>query len=326
MNVAKIGYSLGPLLSMQQILAFTKMADKKQNVDSLWIPESWGRESFATLGAMSQLTERIRLGTSIISIYARTPATVAMAATTLDMLSNNRMIIGLGASTAAIVENWHGMKFEHPVDRMKEYVQCLRLMASGEKVNYDGRYFKTNNFKILHQPSRKQIPIFIAAINKRMLSLASELADGVLLYLRPMEELKRTIANLKSNTSGRNFEIACSFVCAVSNKDPEKARERAAKTLAFYVAVGKYYSKFLSENGFKDEVEQIIIEYNKNGGDAAAKAVSKRMLESLAICGSNEDCVKALARFVSTGITLPIIQLNPVDDPESSFREVLSTF
>lgn len=322
----KVGYSLGPLLSIEQVLAFAKMAGSKQNVDSLWVPESWGRESFATLGAMSQVTERVRLGTSIISIYARTPAAVAMGATTLDMLSNNRTIIGLGASTSAIVENWHGMKFEHPVDRMKEYVQCLRLMASGEKVNYNGRFFKVNNFKILHQPPRKQIPIFVAAINKRMLALASELADGVLLYLRPFEEIKRTVANLKQINRNRNFEVACSFICAVSNKDPEKARVRAAKTLAFYVAVGKYYSRFLSENGFKDEAERITFEYNKNGGDAAGKAVSERMLASLTIGGSSEDCIKALARFVSAGVTLPILQLNPVDDPESSFREVLSTF
>jgi 5,10-methylenetetrahydromethanopterin reductase len=327
MSVAeKIGYSLGPLLSMQQVLAFAKMADKKQNVDSLWVPESWGRESFATLGAMSQMTERTRLGTSIISIYARTPATVAMAATTLDMLSSNRTVIGLGASTAPIVENWHGMKFEHPVDRMREYMQCLKLMATGEKTSYDGKFFKVSNFKILHKPSRKQIPIFVAAINKRMLSLASELADGVLLYLRPQEEIKKVVAELRHNTRGRNFEIACSFICSVSNKDPEKARERVAKTLAFYVAFGKYYNKFLSENGFKSEVEQITLEYNKNGGDAAAKAVSERMLESLAICGSREDCIKAFSRFMATGITLPIMQLNPVDDPESSFREVLSTF
>lgn len=95
MTAEKIGYSLGPLLSMCEVLACAKMADTQENVDSLWIPESWGRESFATLGAMSQATRRVRLGTSIISIYARTPATVAMAATTLDMLSGNRTIIGL---------------------------------------------------------------------------------------------------------------------------------------------------------------------------------------------------------------------------------------
>jgi 5,10-methylenetetrahydromethanopterin reductase len=326
MTAEKIGYSLGPLLSMREVLACAKMADSHRNVDSLWVPESWGRESFATLGAMSQVTTKVRLGTSIISIYSRTPATVAMAATTLDMLSGNRTIIGLGASTAAIVENWHGLKFERPASRMREYVECLKLMASGEKVNYGGKFFKVNNFKILHQPQRKQIPIFVAAVNKKMVSLASELADGILLYMRPLDELKKTAADLKRSTKGRNFEIACSFICALSNKEPEKARERAAKTLAFYVAVGKYYSKFLLENGFKSEVEQITAEYGKGGADAAAKSVSDRMLDSLAICGSGEECRKSLTRFVSAGITLPIIQLNPVGDSESSFREMLSTF
>ena len=326
MNITKIGYSLGPLLSMHEVIACAKLADSQQNVDSIWVSESWGRESFATLGAMSQVTRRVRLGTSIISIYSRTPATVAMAATTLDMLSNKRTIIGLGPSTAAIVENWHGLKFERPASRMREYVECLKLMASGEKVNYSGEFFKANNFKILHQPPRKHIPIFMAAVNKKMVSLASEIADGVLLYLRPLDELKKTVAELKRSTKERSFEVASSFICALSNKEPEKARERAAKTLAFYVAVGKYYSKFLSENGFRNEVESITTEYGNGGADVAAKFVSDRMLDSLVICGGGEECRKSLVRFMSAGITLPIIQLNPVGNSESSFREMLSTF
>lgn len=326
MTAQKIGYSLGPLLSMQEVLACAKMADSQQNVDSLWVPESWGRESFVTLGAMSQVTKRVRLGTSIISIYARTPATVAMGATTLDMLSDNRTIIGLGTSTDALVENWHGQKFEKPASRMKEYAECVRLMVSGEKVNYNGEFFKVGNFKIMHQPWRKQVPIFMAAVNKKMVSLASEIAEGVLLYLRPLDELKKTVTEMKRNTKGRNFEIAMSFICALSDKEPEKARERAAKTLAFYVAVGKYYNKFLSENGFRSEVEGITSAYGKGGADAAAKLVSGKVLDSLAICGSKEECRKSLARFTSAGITLPIIQLNPVGDSEGSFREMLSTF
>jgi 5,10-methylenetetrahydromethanopterin reductase len=326
MTARKLGYSLGPLLSMREVLACAKMADSHKNVDSIWVPESWGRESFVTLGALSQVTKRVRLGTSIISIYGRTPATVAMAATTLDMLSCDRTIIGLGASTAAIVENWHGLKFERPASRMQEYIECLKPMASGEKVSYNGEFFKVNNFRILHQPKRKHIPIFMAAVNKKMVSLASEIADGILLYLRPFDELKKTVAELKLNTKRKNFEIASSFICALSNKEPEKARERAAKTLAFYVAVGEYYNKFLSENGFADEAERITAGYDKGGADAAAKFVSDRMLDSLAICGSGEECRKSLARFVSAGITLPIIQLNPVGDSESSFRDMLSTF
>jgi 5,10-methylenetetrahydromethanopterin reductase len=326
MRVQKLGYSLGPLLSMREILLCAKMADQQENVDSLWVPESWGRESFATLGAISQVTRKVSLGTSIINIYSRTPAIVAMAATTLDMLSDNRTIIGLGASTAAIVENWHGLKFNRPASRMKEYIECLRLMTRGEKVKYNGEFFHINNFKILHQPQRANIPIFMAAVNKKMVSMASKLADGILLYLRPLEELKRTATELKQATKGKSFEIACSFICAMSNKEPEKARARAATTLAFYIAVGEYYSKFLADNGFKIEVEEITAEYRKAGADNAARYVSDRMLSSLVICGSSEECRESLSKFLSTGITLPIIQFNPIGDSESSFKEMLSAF
>jgi 5,10-methylenetetrahydromethanopterin reductase len=326
MRVQKLGYSLGPLLSMREILLCAKMADQQENVDSLWVPESWGRESFATLGAISQVTRKVSLGTSIINIYSRTPAIVAMAATTLDMLSDNRTIIGLGASTAAIVENWHGLKFNRPASRMKEYIECLRLMTRGEKVKYNGEFFQINNFKILHQPQRANIPIFMAAVNKKMVSMASKLADGILLYLRPLEELKRTATELKQATKGKSFEIACSFICAISNKEPEKARARAATTLAFYIAVGEYYSKFLADNGFKIEVEEITAEYRKAGADNAAKYVSDRMLSSLVICGNSEECRESLSKFLSTGITLPIIQFNPIGDSESSFKEMLSAF
>ena len=322
----KIGVSLGPLLSMDELLRCAKMADQQQNIDSVWIPESWGRESFSSLGAISQITKNVRLGTSIIGIYSRTPAITAMAATTLDMLSGNRIVIGLGASTPAIVENWHGVHFDMPARRMKEYIELVRLMTQGEKVNYSGKFFKINNFKMLHQPQRKQIPIFMAAVNKKMISIASDLADGILLYLRPFEELNKIAYELKQAKKGKAFEIACSFICAVSNKEPQKARERAAVTLAFYVAVGKYYSNFLAENGFKAEVQEIIEEYKKSGAESAAKFVSDKMLSSLAICGSSEECRESLSKFVSTGITLPILQFNPLGDAESSFREMLSTF
>ena len=321
----KVGYSLGPLLSMQEVLACARLADAG-NVDSIWVPESWGRESFSTLGAVSQMTKRVRLGTSIMSVFARTPATVAMGATTLDMLSGNRSVIGIGSSTEAIVEGWHGAKFDKPVERVREYVDCLRLMTSGEKSTYEGRFYSVRNFKILHTPPRARVPIFLAAVNKKMVSLAAEVADGAILYLRPLEELEKTVAKIKQAARNKDFEVALSLICAVSDDRPKEARQRAAKTLAFYVAAGKYYSKFLAENGFADEVKRIADEYKAAGSDAAAKYVSDCMLDSLAVAGSRQDCVRQLARFVDAGVTLPIIQVNPIKDAESSFREMLSTF
>lgn len=324
----KVGYSLGPLLSAQEVIRCAQLADSQDNVDSVWVPESWGRESFSTLGAIAQVTSRVRLGTSIISIFARTPATVAMGATTLDALSGNRTVVGLGASTPAIVEGWHGARFDGPLERMREYIECIRLQTSGEKASYSGRFYRIRDFKLLNKPPRTHIPIFVAAVNKRMLSLAAELADGVLLYLRPLEELKWTVPGIRQAVggNGERFEIALSLICAVSDSEPDKARERAAKTLAFYISVGKFYSRFLAENGYADEVARITEEYRARGGDAAAKKVPDAMLDSLVVAGSKKDCVSALDRFRRAGVTLPILQVNPVADAEGSFREMLSTF
>ena len=328
MKIDKIAYNPGTLLSMEEVLLFAKLADDRKNVDSLWVPESWGREAFASLGALSQITKKVNLGTSIVGVYTRTPAAIAMAATTLDVLSNNRTILGLGVSTPSLVEDWHGTKFERPICRMREYIECLRLMMKGEKVYYSGTFFNVKNFKLSYKPKRQKIPIFVAAVNKHMISLACDLADGILLYLRPMEELRKTVSLIKSRTrkKHKDFEIASVFIGAVSNKEPEKARERAAKTLAFYIAVGKYYNKFLSDNGFQIDVEQITSEYHRNGLDIASKFVSDKMLNSLTVSGNSEQCIRSVEKFLSAGISLPIIQVNPVGNTESSIREMLSTF
>lgn len=328
MKIDKIAYNPGTLLSMEEVLLFAKLADDRKNVESLWVPESWGREAFASLGALSQITKKVNLGTSIVGVYTRTPAAIAMAATTLDVLSNNRTILGLGVSTPSLVEDWHGTKFERPICRMREYIECLRLMMKGEKVYYSGTFFNVKNFKLSYKPKRQKIPIFVAAVNKHMISLACDLADGILLYLRPMEELRKTVSLIKSRTrkKHKDFEIASVFIGAVSNKEPEKARERAAKTLAFYIAVGKYYNRFLSDNGFQIDVEQITSEYHRNGLDIASKFVSDKMLNSLTVSGNSEQCIRSVEKFLSAGISLPIIQVNPVGNTESSIREMLSTF
>lgn len=326
MHEFKIGYNLGTLISGKDLLLFSKLADGMKNVDSIWIPESWGREAFSSLGAMSQVTKNVKLGTSIISIYARTPATAAMAATTLDIMSCNRTILGLGVSSEAIVLGWHGVKFINPLERMREYIDCIKLIVKGEKVRYDGRFFEIKNFKLVYEPQRTKIPIYIAAINKKMILLSCTQAEGVLLYLRPIEELRETISFIKSHAIDKEFQIGLVLIGALSNKEPEKAKERAAKTLAFYIAVGKYYNRFLAKNGFKIEVEQITAEYHLRGLDVASKYVSEKMLNSLTVCGNSEECIKSLRAFVSKGVSLPIIQVNPVGDSESSFKEMLSTF
>jgi alkanesulfonate monooxygenase SsuD/methylene tetrahydromethanopterin reductase-like flavin-dependent oxidoreductase (luciferase family) len=324
-KIGQIGINPSSLFNTQDILEFAKLLDNKPQVNSIWMPESWGREAFVMLGAIASLTSKIKLGTSIVSMFSRSPATTAMAASTLDNISKNRTIIGIGASTPILAENWHGTKFEYPLKRMKEYVTCFKIISSGETINFDGNFFKLKNMKIMHPSSRKKIPVFLGAVNSGMIKLATDIADGTILYLRPFDELKETVQHIRSVTSkkSKNFEISSVFIAAISNRYPELARSRAAKTLAFYVAVGKYYSEFLSSHGFKNEVEQISNDYLTNGIENISKFVTDHMLDSLTICGTVEDCIRSLKRFVSCGISLPILQINPVKDNSESINDSL---
>lgn len=324
-KIGQIGINPSSLFRTKDILEFAKLLDNKPQVDSIWIPESWGREAFVMLGAIASLTSKIKLGTSIVSMFSRSPATTAMAASTLDMISKNRTVIGIGASTPILAENWHGTKFEFPLKRMKEYVTCFKIISSGETINFEGDFFKLKNMKIMHPSTRKKIPVFLGAVNSGMIKLATDIADGIILYLRPFDELKETVKHIRSITSkeSKNFEISSVFITAISNRYPELARRRAAKTLAFYVAVGKYYNEFLSSHGFKNEVEQISNDYLINGIDNISKFVTDYMLDALTICGTVEDCIRSLKRFVSCGISLPILQINPVKDNSESINDSL---
>ncbi|HEX5572915.1 MAG TPA: LLM class flavin-dependent oxidoreductase, partial [Nitrososphaeraceae archaeon] len=202
---------------------------------------------------------------------------------------------------------------------------CFKIISSGETINFDGNFFKLKNIKIMHPSQRREIPVFLGAVNPGMIRLATEIADGIILYLSPLDELKKTVERIKSLTSrkSKSFEICSVFITAISNKYPDLARERAAKTLAFYVAVGKYYNEFLSSHGFKSQVDQITTEYQNQGIENISKFVTDPMLDSLTIYGTTEDCIKSLKRFVSCGVSLPILQVNPVKDNLQSISDSL---
>jgi 5,10-methylenetetrahydromethanopterin reductase len=319
---SKIGFSLGSLLKTKDVIDFSSKIDEHVNVDSLWIPESWGKEAFSILGAISQVTKRVKLGTSIINIYSRTPATIAMGAISIDILSNNRMIIGLGASTAAIVENLHGSNYNNPIVRMKEYIQSLKLLIrSKENTNYNGKIVKIKNFKILEK-SNSAIPIYMAAVNKKMIQTGLKYADGLLFYLRPMDEIKNLLYEINKQLK---IKTSLVIITSVSNKEPQKARERAAKTLAFYISVGKVYYNFLLKTEYKLEVEKIYKEYHNHGLESSIKNISTKMLDDFVIYGSVNDCTYQIKRFVNTGIDLPILQINPIEDKngELSYKDFL---
>ncbi|MGB9125434.1 MAG: LLM class flavin-dependent oxidoreductase, partial [Nitrosotalea sp.] len=179
----RLGFSLGSLLSVEDIFHCAKVLNSLA-VDSIWVPETWGMDCGSMLSGISNLTTKPKLGSSIINIYSRSPALIAMSAVTIDTLSNGRFILGLGTSSKPIVEDWHGMEFKNPLQRMRECVQVIRLIISENKISYTGKFFKLKNFSLLIKPPRKEIPVYLAAINEKMVDLTWEIADGVIFYLR----------------------------------------------------------------------------------------------------------------------------------------------
>jgi alkanesulfonate monooxygenase SsuD/methylene tetrahydromethanopterin reductase-like flavin-dependent oxidoreductase (luciferase family) len=316
----KLSYSLGSLLSIEDLL---KCAEKtvKANPDTVWIPETWGMENFAMLSAVSAKTKS-KIGSSIINIYSRSPSLIAMGAATIDTISNQRLVLGLGTSSVPIIQGLHGYRFERPLQRMKETVEIVRLALSGKKIDYSGEIFSLRGFTLLIKPPRQKIPIYIAAINQKMTELTWRIGDGVIFYLRPISEMKQTISKMQQK---RKIDVACQLITSVS-EDGEQAKERVRKTLAFYISVGEIYRKFLAANGFQRETDNIYEEYQKTGLKSNHEIIPDSMLNALTISGSPQECKKQLKRIYDAGITHPIIQFNPSGEIAKSFDLFTKTF
>jgi 5,10-methylenetetrahydromethanopterin reductase len=317
----RLGYSLGSVLSINEVLdCVSTLTNFKP--DSVWIPETWGMETFSMLSAVSHKLKNPRIGSSIINIYSRSPTLIAMGAATIDTVSNGRLILGLGTSSIPIVKEFHGYNFENPLTRMTEYVQIIRKALSGKKIDFNGKIFSLKNFSLLIKPPRNNIPIYLAAVNQKMVDLCWQIADGVIFYLRPISELENTIKKMQSK---REIDVSCQLITCMS-EDADIAVKRVKKTLAFYISVGEIYRKFLAKNGFRNETKNIFEEYEKSGLKSNYELVPESMLDQLCVYGTPDDCIKKLKFFHNVGVNLPIIQFNPVGNVNESFNLLVSTF
>jgi alkanesulfonate monooxygenase SsuD/methylene tetrahydromethanopterin reductase-like flavin-dependent oxidoreductase (luciferase family) len=196
------------------------------------------------------------------------------------------------------------------------------LILTGKKINYSGDVFSLKDFSLLIKPPRNEIPIYLAAVNQKMVELAWKIADGVIFYLRPKNDIKSLLSKMQNQ---RKIDASIQIITSV-NDDSERATIRAKKTLAFYVSVGKIYREFLASNGFKNETENIFEEYKKTGLQNNYELVPDSMINELCISGTPDECKKQLKQFRETGIDLPIIQFNPTDSVKESFDLFTSTF
>src|SRR5229473_4185858 len=313
-----IGVNWQGRLDFQAVIERAKIADAA-GVHSIWVAEAWGRDAFTMLTLLAEHTQKIQLATSIVNIYSRTPAALAQHFGTLDELSNGRMIIGLGTSGPQVIEHFHGVPFNPPLTRMKEYVDIINMIMSQTPLNYEGKVFKLQRgFTMRFEPPRKHIPIWIASLNKKSVEFTARKADGWLPVMIPLGRLKESIADFRAvaASAGRDPKSVAvkspSTIHVTSN--PDRARAIQAGMLSFYVArMGTFYGEQLTRFGFADDVRRIHEAWAAGGSKAGTEAVSRRLLDEMGYAGDIAGARERLAAEAEAGADLHRVEVDAPD-------------
>lgn len=280
--------------------------------DSVWTGESWGRELFGVLTHLACHTSHINLGAGIANVFSRTPGLVAQSIATLDEISNGRAILGLGSSGRKVINDWHGIPFEKPLQRTREYVEIAKLALSGERVNYAGEFFQMKDFRLGFKPVRNHVPIFIAALGPENVRLTGELADGwapLFVSYKHLERFRKLLGE-GAALSGRPVTTVHvrPYVIAAVSDDVREAKAVARSYFAFYIGgMGRYYRDLVASYGYVEETARIAKLWGDFQRDDAASAVPDSMLEEMAVVGTAEECRQQIMDRWTTGMGDPIL-------------------
>jgi F420-dependent oxidoreductase-like protein len=273
-------------------------------------------------------TERLRFGSGIFQIGTRTPALIGMTAQSLDQMSGGRFMLGLGTSGPAVIENWHGVPFDRPIQRTREYVEIIRLALSGQRVNYEGELFHLRGFRLGFRPPRSRIPIYIASLSPRNLELTGELADGWLpVFLSPRHMAVFTDhLQAGAGKAGRglaDLDVAPYILTLVAD-DIAMAKSLCRQHIAYYVGgMGEFYNNLVGRYGFAAEAALVKAAWAKGDREAAAAAVSDAMLDALAIVGTAAEGRRKLEEYLAAGVTHAVLSF-PHDTPPPMIRQTIA--
>lgn len=316
------GFAAGPA-EREHFIQRLLVADDL-GVDSIWVAEAWGRDAFTALTELALKTKHARLGTGIVNVYSRSPAVLAMTFGALDELSGGRMVIGLGSSGANVIEHFHGIPFDKPLRRLREYVEIINMLLRGEPLHYEGKLFKLGRgFRLQFQPVRPHIPIYIAAITPSSIRQTGEIADGLMPIHWPKQkypELRQQLAEgaKRARREDATIEIAPSVGLFLTDGNEEEVRRRAREPLAYYIGrMGRFYYEMLQRHGYEAEVAAVRAAWERRDPAAAAAAISDSMLKDINVVGSLDECAEGLDELRALGVDVPVVAL-----PQGSPAEV----
>lgn len=279
-------------------------------VDSLFVAETWGHDAFTILALIARETKRIKLGTSIVNIYSRSAGALAQHFATLDQLSGGRMMIGLGTSGPNVIEHFHGVKFDKPFTRMREYVEIINLLMRGEKLDYDGAVHKLHRgFTLRFNPVRPHIPIWIASITPKSIKQTAAIADGWMPIFLPRERWSQQLGAFQAavREAGRKPEdvlVRCPYGVTVTS-DPQSVIAMRRANAAFYIArMGDFYYEHFVRMGYRDAADAVRAAWAQGGSNAGAAALPDALVNQLGMAGDVDACIDALDAAREAGFSL----------------------
>jgi alkanesulfonate monooxygenase SsuD/methylene tetrahydromethanopterin reductase-like flavin-dependent oxidoreductase (luciferase family) len=330
---ARVAVSVMPLENRREALIGLATAADRLGYDGYFLPETWAYDITVILAEAAVRTERIGLGTGIVSVWSRSAGTIAMAAASLAAVSAGRFTLGLGASTPQLTEGLHDVPFTAPAAQLRRTVTQVRALLRGERIPL-GVATAARPLK-LNVPAGPNVPIYLAALSDGSIRLAGELADGWSPFLYPWSQLARGAELMREGAARAGVTERGSVICpsapTVVDEDAAKAREGAAWFLSFYLTtMGPLYRQSLIRQGYSKEVEAVLAA-NSPKFAAQVPPDAEELLEQLIVYGTPEQARRRLARWHTAGATMPILLLRPhltpgeLDLTLSAFRPMLES-
>lgn len=307
----------------QDQLALVQEADRL-GYHSVWASEAYGSDAVTVLTWFAAHTKSIALGSAVLQMTARAPTMTAMTAATLDILSEGRLILGLGLSGPQVVEGWYGARYDRPMARTREYIEILRLALAREgPLVYDGDVFQLplpesqgRPLKLIIHPVRARIPIYLAAIGPKNIALTGEVADGWLPAFFSPDHLDDFMPHLSkgAEAAGRSLkdiDIAPSAIIAMGD-DLSVCYDWIRPFYGLYLGgMGSrrhnFYNRLASSYGFADEVKKVQELYLSGQKFESYQAVPEELIDATALAGPPERIAERIKVYEAAGVTTLIV-------------------
>jgi F420-dependent oxidoreductase-like protein len=333
----KLGLLLDQVGTAEQLRDLISRAQEAERLgfDSVWVAEAWGTEVVSVLAWVGARTTRIGIGTGVMQIPARTPTAAGGAAAMLDLLSDGRLLLGLGLSGPQVAEGWHGQPWADPLGRLSEYVEIVRAVLRREVVEHHGVHYDIpyagpgatglgRALKSIAHPPRADVPIFLATLAPNAVELTGEIADGWLPILCSPEALldvflpRLAMGLERGGRSTSDFEIAPVVLTAVGD-DVQVCRERLKPLLALHVGgMGarnrNFYRDIVTQLGFGNDAARVQELYLVGRREEAAAAVPNELVDAVSLVGSPARVRTRIAEWAEAGATTLILNTKSVAD------------